>query len=230
MSLTLVLVSLLAAADAPPAPPPPAPLSADECAVFARELSFAQSVADHDAAAFAQHIAPDAAFSAGSPRPLRGRDAIVRAWGPIVRGEGIRLEWYPVRTTVVGDIAWSTGPALSEEQEAGVTHYRRGTFESVWRRGADGTWQVVLDAGAKVLGMDRPAFVDGHGLVPAYPHARIDRIWEHHGVVDLRGGPGPVLGEVVEVVPNHVCATINLLDELVVGEERWTVAARGRNS
>jgi D-serine deaminase-like pyridoxal phosphate-dependent protein len=90
--------------------------------------------------------------------------------------------------------------------------------------------QVVLDAGAKVLGMDRPAFVEGHGLLPAYPHARIDRIWEHHGVVDLRGGPGPRLGDVVDVVPNHVCATINLLDELVVGEERWTVAARGRNS
>ena len=145
MTVALALIPMLAAATA--APPPPAPLSADECAVFARELSFAKSVADHDAAAFAAHIAPDAAFAAGSPRPQRGRDAIARAWGPIVRGEGIRLEWYPVRTTVVGDIAWSTGPALSEETEGGTTHYRRGTFQSVWRRMADGSWQVVFDAG-----------------------------------------------------------------------------------
>jgi D-serine deaminase-like pyridoxal phosphate-dependent protein len=90
--------------------------------------------------------------------------------------------------------------------------------------------QVVLDAGAKVLGTDRPAYVEGHGLLPAYPHARIERVWEHHGVVDLRGGAGPALGEVVDVVPNHVCATVNLLDELVAGDETWRVAARGRNS
>lgn len=175
---------LLAATAAPPppatgtapvpppvaAPPPvvPAPLSAEECAVFVRELSFAKSVADHDADAFAQHVAPDAAFGAGSPRPQRGRDAIVRAWDPIVRGQGIRLEWYPVRTTVVGDIAWSTGPALSEEQENGVTHYRRGTFQSVWRRGADGVWQVVLDAGTPPKEVDAAA-------AQAFRAARPDR-------------------------------------------------------
>ena len=32
------------------------------------------------------------------------------------------------------------------------------------------------------------------------------------------------------VVPNHVCATVNLVDELVAGEEVWPVTARGRNS
>lgn len=147
MPFAFILLPVLAAASAAPAPPAAAPFSADECAVFARELSFAQSVATHDEAAFAEHVAADAVFAAGSPRPQRGRDAITRAWSPIVRGEGIRLEWYPVRTTVVGDIAWSTGPALSEEVEAGVTHYRRGTFESVWRRMADGRWQVVFDSG-----------------------------------------------------------------------------------
>ncbi|MGY4515444.1 DUF4440 domain-containing protein [Lysobacter sp. HA18] len=147
MAFAFALVPLLAAAAAAPVPPRPAPFSADECAVFARELSFAQSVADHDAAAFAEHVAPDAAFAAGSPRPQRGRDAIVRAWAPIVRGDGIRLEWYPVRTTVVGDIAWSTGPALVEETENGATRLTQGTFESVWRRNAQGVWQVVFDGG-----------------------------------------------------------------------------------
>jgi D-serine deaminase-like pyridoxal phosphate-dependent protein len=38
----------------------------------------------------------------------------------------------------------------------------------------------------------------------------------------------------VAVVPNHVCYTVNLVDELVTiagGEvaDRWPVAARGRN-
>ncbi|MGY3264084.1 YybH family protein [Lysobacter sp. HA35] len=147
MAFVFALVPLLAAAAAAPVPPRPAPFSADECAVFARELSFAQSVADHDAAAFAEHVAPDAAFAAGSPRPQRGREAILRAWAPIVRGDGIRLEWYPVRTTVVGDIAWSTGPALVEETGNGATRLTQGTFESVWRRNAQGVWQVVFDSG-----------------------------------------------------------------------------------
>jgi D-serine deaminase-like pyridoxal phosphate-dependent protein len=91
--------------------------------------------------------------------------------------------------------------------------------------------QVVLDCGAKLLGMDRPAYVDGHGLLPAYPGTRLARIWEHHGVVEIPAGiAGPTLGERVDVIPNHVCATVNLVDELAVGDEAWAVAARGRNS
>lgn len=91
--------------------------------------------------------------------------------------------------------------------------------------------QVVLDCGAKLLGMDRPGFVDAHGFLPAYPGTRLARIWEHHGVLEIPPGvAGPRLGESVDVIPNHVCATVNLVDELVVGDEVWPVAARGRNS
>ena len=94
--------------------------------------------------------------------------------------------------------------------------------------------QLVLDAGAKVLGMDKPGYVDGHGLLPAFPQCRLARVWEHHGVVEVpEGEPRPALGDEVDVVPNHVCATVNLVDELVVGEGRhevWPVSARGRNT
>ena len=91
--------------------------------------------------------------------------------------------------------------------------------------------QVVVDAGAKVLGMDRPGYLDTHGMLPAYPHARLTRVWEHHGVVEIpTGSDRPALGERVDVIPNHVCATVNLVDELVVGEAAWPVAARGRNN
>ena len=132
------------------APPPPAPaLSEAECAVFARELGFAQSVADHDARAFADHVATDAAFDAGSPRPLHGRDAVVKGWAPIVAGQDVRLEWYPARTTVAGGLAWSTGPALIERLAPGATpRYLLGQFRSVWRLDADGAWRVLFDDGA----------------------------------------------------------------------------------
>jgi D-serine deaminase-like pyridoxal phosphate-dependent protein len=91
--------------------------------------------------------------------------------------------------------------------------------------------QIVLDAGAKILGMDRPPWVDAHGWLPAYPHARLSRLWEHHGVVEIPADmPAPRLGEQVDVIPNHVCVTVNLVDELVVGEQSWPVNARGRNA
>jgi D-serine deaminase-like pyridoxal phosphate-dependent protein len=91
--------------------------------------------------------------------------------------------------------------------------------------------QVVLDAGAKVLAMDRLGFVDTHGLVPAYPEARLTRLWEHHGVLEIPdGSPRPALGEQLDIIPNHVCATVNLVDELFAGDNSWPVSARGKNS
>jgi D-serine deaminase-like pyridoxal phosphate-dependent protein len=91
--------------------------------------------------------------------------------------------------------------------------------------------QVVLDSGAKILAMDRLDFLDTHGLVPAYPAARLTRLWEHHGVLEIpEGSPRPALGEQLDIIPNHVCATVNLVDELVAGDVSWPVSARGKNS
>ncbi|MCX5561647.1 alanine racemase [Streptomyces sp. NBC_00038] len=96
--------------------------------------------------------------------------------------------------------------------------------------------RFVLDAGSKVLGPDRSPWVTGHGYLPAYPDATITALWEHHAVVQLpEGVRGPRLGEVVSVVPNHVCTPVNLADELLIAREgvevdRWKVAARGTNS
>jgi D-serine deaminase-like pyridoxal phosphate-dependent protein len=93
--------------------------------------------------------------------------------------------------------------------------------------------RVVLDAGSKVLGADRPSWATGHGRLPDWPDARVVGLWEHHAVVAL-DGPGPSVGEVVAVVPNHVCTAVNLVPELLVVDgnqvvDRWRVAARGAN-
>jgi ketosteroid isomerase-like protein len=152
-AVLLALLPAVVVAGETPAPATSAApaLSDAECAVFARELSFAQSVANHDAKAFADHVGQDAAFDAGGTSPTRGRAAIVQAWAPIVEGKGIRLEWYPTRTTIggIGDIAWSTGPALIEHLAPGAKqHYLLGQFRSVWHKDADGVWRVLFDDGA----------------------------------------------------------------------------------
>ena len=133
--------------DTPPAPT----FSADECAVWARELSFADSVAKHDAKAFADHVHAGAVFSAKNPQPLRGRDAILARWAKIIDGTGLKLSWYPTAVVIggEGDIALSSGPALYESpdpKEAGKASL--GGFQSTWHKGADGVWRVLFDDGA----------------------------------------------------------------------------------
>lgn len=93
--------------------------------------------------------------------------------------------------------------------------------------------RIVLDAGSKVLGPDRPAWASGYGRLADYPAARITGLWEHHAVVAI-DGDSPALGEPVAVVPNHVCTAVNLVPELLVADQgrivnRWPVAARAAN-
>ncbi|WP_307834497.1 alanine racemase [Paractinoplanes lichenicola] len=94
--------------------------------------------------------------------------------------------------------------------------------------------RAIVDAGSKVLGADRPAWATGFGRLPEHPDARIVALSEHHATVEFPG-EAPARGDVLRVAPNHVCATVNLADELVVvrdGTEvdRWRVAARGANT
>ena len=153
LALYFAAAGAVAAQDAPK---PPVPVLTDaECAVWAREMSFARSVAEHDARAFADHVGAQAAFGASDPEPARGRDAIVRDWTGILEGKRVRLEWYPTRTTLagegaagVGDIAWSSGPALTEVLEPGAKQrFLLGKFRSVWHKDADGVWRVLFDDG-----------------------------------------------------------------------------------
>jgi ketosteroid isomerase-like protein len=136
---------------AQPAAPPPTPsLSAAECEVWARELGFARSVAEHDASAFAGFIAEGAVFGAKRPQPRRGRDAVVAAWAGIVAGKELRLAWYPAMVAIGGepDIAYSSGPALYEDLTPDAEpRFLVGAFQSIWHRDADGAWRVLFDDG-----------------------------------------------------------------------------------
>lgn len=95
--------------------------------------------------------------------------------------------------------------------------------------------QVVIDAGAKTLTKDIAPYLEGYGAIPAYPEAVIERLSDYHGVVRIPDGTAsPAVGEVVAVVPNHVCPVIDTRDAFtatrageVVG--RWPILARGRS-
>lgn len=95
--------------------------------------------------------------------------------------------------------------------------------------------RAVIDAGSKTLSSDMPPGLgrDDFGLVVEHPEARLVGLSEEHGVLDLTGCEArPQLGDVVTIVPNHACGTVNLHDEIALigtGEEIeiTSVDARG---
>jgi ketosteroid isomerase-like protein len=141
--LSVVLVRAVSAAE-------PA-MSATECQVWERERTFAQSVANHDKKAFAEHVHEDAVFAAATEHIQRGRDTIVAQWTDIIEGKKLSLEWRPQYVSIAADsnVAMSRGPyVFSGKDDKGVGKFAIGTFTSVWvRKDAASPWLVALDGG-----------------------------------------------------------------------------------
>ena len=91
----------------------------------------------------------------------------------------------------------------------------------------------ILDAGSKTLTWDSGG-LEGFGMILEHPEAKIARFSEEHGFLDLsRCNHRPGVGDVVRIVPNHVCVVVNMVDRLIAtrGDEivgEIPVAARGR--
>ena len=96
--------------------------------------------------------------------------------------------------------------------------------------------QAVIDAGSKALGREPLRGVEGEGFGALLdrPEVVVARMSEEHGILDLtRTEWRPGVGDLVRVVPNHVCIVVHL-HETIFGvrgervETRWPVSARGR--
>ncbi|XXF79602.1 alanine racemase [Myxococcaceae bacterium GXIMD 01537] len=94
--------------------------------------------------------------------------------------------------------------------------------------------QAVIDAGSKALakeeGLD-PA--GGYGVLLERPEVVVRGLSEEHGLLEWANTSWrPRVGERVRVVPNHVCASVALMDRLWAVEggqvrRAWEVRARG---
>jgi len=75
--------------------------------------------------------------------------------------------------------------------------------------------------------------LQGYGYITEYPEAKIIKFSEEHGFLNLMDcTKKPTVGEIVSVVPNHVCVAVNMVDQLVVVQNKRVmktipVAARG---
>ena len=89
--------------------------------------------------------------------------------------------------------------------------------------------RAIVDAGSKALSSDLAEGVEGYGLVVEDAKARIYKLNEEHGHVEMSAR----IGDRVSIVPNHACGAVNMHDEIVLhrgGEvvETLPIAARGK--
>lgn len=96
--------------------------------------------------------------------------------------------------------------------------------------------QMIIDGGSKTFSSDRliASSEVSFGHVLEDPHAVFCKMSEEHGFVDIRNCERKFsVGDRVRIIPNHVCAAVNL-HETIYGfrgeqvEEAWKVEGRGK--
>jgi D-serine deaminase-like pyridoxal phosphate-dependent protein len=95
--------------------------------------------------------------------------------------------------------------------------------------------RFVIDGGTKAFtadGADGVRF-PGRGLVVGRPDLRLDLMTEEHGIGHLEGNERLRIGDRLEVIPLHVCSTVNMFDSAYgvrggVVEREIAIAGRGK--
>ena len=96
--------------------------------------------------------------------------------------------------------------------------------------------RAIVDGGSKTFSGDRWISGDktGFGLVVEHPGIEFTSMSEEHGHLDLgTSGYSPRIGDRLSIIPNHVCACVNMHDTLHfhrngIVEGSWQVAGRGK--
>jgi ketosteroid isomerase-like protein len=84
------------------------------------ERAFAKTMADRDHDAFVSFLSEEAVFFSG-PNATSGKQQVAELWKPLYEGPDAPFSWQPEQLM--------------------------GTFTSIWRQEAPGTWRIVFDKG-----------------------------------------------------------------------------------
>ncbi len=123
------------------------PACAADTAVLAAQVAvtennFAKAMADRDFAAFSGFISEEAVFFTGAS-PLRGKVAVTAYWHRWFVDAKAPFSWKADKVEVLdsGTLALSSGPVFDSKGKP------LGSFTSIWRQEAPGTWRIIFDKG-----------------------------------------------------------------------------------
>jgi ketosteroid isomerase-like protein len=124
-------------------------MSSGKTLLFELEARFAKDVAAQGGAGFAAWFAEDGVALGNGAAPLIGKVAIAKSanWSP----SAYQLTWTPTDAMMgpSGDMGYTWGHYEGRSKDShGNPVLTSGRYMTIWRREKDGTWKVVLDAGA----------------------------------------------------------------------------------
>jgi ketosteroid isomerase-like protein len=136
----LVLVAACATTAPPPADAAPALSAAD------REFDVDTAATGVDG--WVAHFAPNGVMLQGEGPAISGTEAIRTAMeGPLASSS---LRWQPTESGMVvdGQLGYTVGRYESRRKSAdGSEKIGTGTYLTIWKKMADGSWKVVFDTG-----------------------------------------------------------------------------------
>lgn len=117
--------------------------------LFELEARFAKDVAEKGGAGFAAWFAPDGVTLGNGVAPVIGKVAIEKSanWSP----KDYQLTWTPTDAMMgpSADMGYTWGHFEGRSKDAnGNPVLTSGRYITMWRKEPDGSWKVVLDAGA----------------------------------------------------------------------------------
>lgn len=150
----------------------------------------------------------------------------------VALAEEMRAAGLAIRDVSVG----STPTGLYAAEVAGVTEIRPGTYvfndQMQVQMGCcaeedcaamvcasiisvPSPQSAVIDAGSKTFATDvqpngAPLYLQGFGRILGHPDVVLERLNEEHGMLKINGSHNFKIGDVIKVVPNHICSTVNL--------------------
>lgn len=73
--------------------------------------------------------------------------------------------------------------------------------------------RIIIDAGSKTFSSDQ--FRNGgYGYIKGYENLVLSSLSEEHGTIKVQGRTSLKIGDVIEIIPNHICPAINLTDQI----------------
>ena len=115
--------------------------------LFELEAKFAKATAEGGGKAFAGFFADDGATLANGQTAVHGRDAIAKnaTW----LSKDYQLVWTPTEAVMspAGDMGYTWGHYEGHSKDPdGNSKVTTGRYLTIWRRNADGSWKVLLEA------------------------------------------------------------------------------------